>query len=302
MRLAATLLLLPALALPVAAADPPYNADTTYRKLAGAYPFIRIADARLPAGAERRAGLVYARRDDLALALDLYLPAAAGRPAPLVVLVHGGGWKSGERSELAPLATRLAARGYAAACVDYRLSGQARYPAAVDDVREAVRWLREHAAALHIDAARVALAGASAGGQIAALAGMTMPGSVRAVVNIDGLSDFTAPEALRYEDDPARKPSAAGAWFGGRYAERRALWEDASPIRHVGRDSPPLLFIVSAVPRFSAGREAMAARLAALGVHSETVALPDTPHAFWLFDPWLEPTAGAAAGFLDRVL
>ena len=251
-----------------------------------------------------RPGLVYARRGELALALDLYLPASAAGapPAPLVVLVHGGGWRSGDRSEFAPLASRLAARGYAAASVSYRLSGQARYPAAIEDVKEALRWLRAHGASHGLDAARLALAGGSAGGQIAALVGMTCPDAVRAVVNIDGLSDFTSSQALRHEDDPAKNPSAAGAWFGGRYAERRALWHAASPIAHVSRASPPVLFVVSGAPRFSAGREAMTARLRAHGILAETVALAGTPHAFWLFDPWLAPTVDAIDDFLGRVL
>jgi acetyl esterase/lipase len=165
-----------------------------------------------------------------------------------------------------------------------------------------VGWLREHASRFGVDPARVAIAGGSAGGQIASLVGMTSPQAICAVVNIDGLSDFTSAEALRFEDDPAKNPSAAGAWFGGRYAEKGALWREASPINHVGKDSPPVLFIVSGVPRFSVGREAMAAKLAAHGIHSDTVALADTPHSFWLFDPWLAPTVDAMGGFLERTL
>lgn len=299
-RLPAGLLL--ALALTSACAQTPYNAETTYRKLVRDYPFIRIASAEAQAPVQLREGLVYAVRGDLALALDLYLPGPTGKPAPLVVLVHGGGWASGERSNMAPLAARLAARGFAAATVSYRLSGQARYPAAIDDVKEALRWLRANADGFGVDPARVAIAGGSAGGQIAALVGMTSPDAVRAVVNIDGLSDFTSEEARKYEDDPAKNPSAAGAWFGGRYAEKAALWRDASPIAHAGKDSPPVLFIVSGVPRFSVGREAMAAKLAAHGVFTDTVALPGTPHSFWLFDPWLAPTVDAMSVFLERVL
>lgn len=286
----------------IAATAQPYNAETTYRKLAAEYPFIRIAAGTAPAPVQVRKDIVYARRGDASLALDLYLPAPGKKPAPLVVLVHGGGWRSGDRSEMAPLAARLAARGYAAASVSYRLSGQARYPAAIDDVKEAVGWLRASAGRFGFDQSRVAIAGGSAGGQIAALVGMTDAGAVRAVVNIDGLSDFTSPEALRHEDDPAKKPSAAGAWFGGRYAEQRALWHAASPIAHVDMASPPVLFIVSGVPRFSAGREAMTAKLQGHGILSETVALPGTPHAFWLFDPWLAPTVDAMDDFLGRVL
>lgn len=290
------------LALAPAAAQAPYNAETTYRKLVRDHPFIRIAGAEVPAPVQVHKDIVYVQRGELSLGLDLYLPGPAATTAPLVLLVHGGGWGSGERTNMAPLAARLAARGYAAATVSYRLSGQARYPAAIEDVKAALRWLRANAAGLGIDAARVSIAGGSAGGQIAALVGMTSAGAVRAVVNIDGLSDFTSEEARRHEDDPSRKPSAAGAWFGGRYDEKRALWHEASPISHVGRDSPPVLFIVSGVPRFSVGREAMAQKLAAHGVASETVALPGTPHSFWLFDPWLAPTVDAMSAFLGRVM
>lgn len=298
--LAAALVL--AAMLAPAAAQAPYNAQTTYRKLAADYPDIRIASAEAPAPVRVRKDLVYARRADLALGLDLYLPAPDSTPAPLVLLVHGGGWGSGERTNMAPLAARLAARGYAAATVSYRLSGQARYPAAVDDVKAALDWLRTHAGEFGVDAGRVAIAGGSAGGQIATLVGMTRAREVRAVVNIDGLSDFTSPEALRQEDDPAKQPSAAGAWFGGRHAEKAALWRDASPLTHAGKGSPPVQFIVSSVPRFSVGREALAARLAAHGIPTDTVALDGSPHSFWLFDPWLAPTVDAMERFLGQHL
>jgi len=283
-------------------AQAPYNAETTYRKLERDYPFIRIASAEAPAPVRVRMDLVYARRGELALALDLYLPAPDAKPAPLVLLVHGGGWSSGERTNMAPLAARLAARGYAAATVSYRLSGQARYPAAIDDVKAALDWLRAQAPGFGIDPARIAIAGGSAGGQIAALVGMTRPREVRAIVNIDGLSDFTSEEARRHEDDPAKKPSAAGAWFGGRYADNPASWREASPLTHAGKDSPPVQFIISSVPRFSVGREALAARLGAHGIATDTVALAGAPHSFWLFDPWLAPTVDAMNRFLGRIL
>jgi len=283
-------------------AQTPYNAETTYRKLIRDYPFITIASGEAPATVQVRKDLVYLQHPDSALALDLYLPAASAKPAPLVILVHGGGWASGDRAGMAPLAARLAARGFAAATVSYRLSGQARYPAAIVDVKESVRWLRDNAASFGIDPARVTMSGASAGGQIASLVGMLEPKAIRAVINIDGLSDFTTEDARKNEDDPNKKPSAAGAWFGGRYSETAPLWREASPITHVGKDSPPVLFIISGVPRFSVGREAMAARLASFGIASDTVALPGTPHSFWLFDPWVEPTVEAMDAFLRKTL
>ncbi|HEY0064228.1 MAG TPA: alpha/beta hydrolase [Telluria sp.] len=286
--------LLLALSLCGCAGGGDYTPESTYAKLHTQYPSIRIASREVPAGVTVQRGVAYAGT----LKLDLYRPAH-GDAAPLVVLVHGGGWRTGRRDNLAAMAIRLARRGYAAAAVSYRLSGEARYPAAVDDVREAVRWLRANGAQYRIDPARIALAGGSAGGQIASLVGVTGSG-VQAIVNIDGLSDFTSEAARLHEDDPAKNPSAAGAWFGGRYAEKSALWREASPIFHVTPSTPPVLFIGSAQPRFSVGREEMVAKLRENGVPADVVLLPDTPHSFWLFDPWLTPTVEAMDAFLSR--
>lgn len=318
---------LAALCLHVAAcaapcAEPPpdsantYDAPHTHAKLIRDYPSIRIASAALPVDVNRIEGLSYARLGERCLKLDLYLPLAARADGgmPVVVLVHGGGWRSGFRSEFAPMAVRLAQQGYAAAAISYRLSGEAPYPAAVHDARAAVRWVRAHAGQYHLDPRRIALAGGSAGGQIASLAGVTghldqfdpgagegaVSSAVQAIVNIDGLSDFTTELALKHEDDPAKRPSAAGAWLGGRYAEQSARWREASPIRYVRPGMPPVLFIASAQPRFSAGREAMAAAMEQAGVASRTLVLPDTPHSFWLFDPWLQPAVDATVAFLNQ--
>ncbi|MFL6631462.1 MAG: alpha/beta hydrolase fold domain-containing protein [Massilia sp.] len=294
-----------------------YTAETTYAKLAPTYPFIRIASRAAPPTVRAVTDVTYVRRGAHDLKLDLYLPAAGGTaPRPAIVFVHGGGWRAGVRANFAPMAIRMAERGYVAATISYRLSLEAPYPAAIIDAKAAVRWVRAHAADYGVDPARIAIAGGSAGGQIAALAGVTngegrfdpdagpaaVSSAVQAIVNIDGLSDFTSEEARRYEDDPGKQPSSAGAWFGGRYAEKAALWRDASPLYHVNQDTPPLLFIVSAQRRFSLGRDEMVEKLRALGVPNRVVPVPDTPHSFWLFDPWLAPTVEATDDFLRAYL
>ena len=313
---AALVLALPAAAAPALAPES-YTAETSYAKLVGAYPFIRIASGQAPATVELLRDLEYVRHGERGLQLDLYLPAkrtAAARPA--IVLVHGGGWRSGVRANLAPMAIRMAQRGYAAATVSYRLSPEAPYPAAIHDVKAALRWVRSHAAQYGIDPGRIAVGGGSAGGQIASLAGVSDglarfdPGAsaggvssrVQAIVNIDGLSDFTSEMARKYEDDPARQPSAAGAWLGGRYADTPERWRDASPTFYVGRQTPPILFIGSSKPRFAVGHDEMLVKLRAAGVPGEVVVLADTPHSFWLFDPWLDPTVEATVRFLDRYM
>jgi len=291
----------------------PYTADSTYAKLVRKYPFIQVASSAVPASVREVKDITYIVRGEHALQLDLYLPAQpSASPLPAIVFVHGGGWQSGVRANFTPMAIRMAERGFAAATISYRLSPEARYPAAIHDVKAALRWVRTHAQEYGIDPARIAVSGGSAGGQIASLVGVTNgldqfdpdggPGAVssaaQAIVNIDGLSDFTSEAARKEEDNPAKQPTSAGAWFGGTYAEKTALWREASPTFYVGPKTPPILFIGSAQPRFSVGREEMVEKLKAQRVPTRTVLLPDTPHSFWLLDPWLEPTVEATVAFL----
>lgn len=328
-------IMLPACAVKtkVMSAETAYTAESTYQKLRASYPFIQIASQTLPASVKLLPDLPYVRHGDKDLQLDLYLPVQAKwagfsvNPAnpvrPAIVLVHGGGWRSGSRDNLGAMAIRLAERGYVCAAISYRLSTEARYPAAIHDVKAAVRWMRSHASFYHVNPHQIAVAGGSAGGQIAALVGVTndmasfdmqaggsivssavsstVSSTVQAVINIDGLSDFTSEEARRYEDYPSKKTTAAGAWLGGSYAEKTAVWKEASPLSHVSKDTPPFLFISSAQKRFSLGGEEMMEKMKALGIATKHVQLPDTPHSFWLFDPWLEPTVDAVSAFLGEI-
>lgn len=292
-----------------------YNAQTTYQKLKGDYPFINIASTTPPDSVREIKNITYVQYGNRALQLDLYLPKSpAEKIIPAIIFVHCGGWKHGYRENFTPMAIRMAEQGYAAATISYRLSPEAKYPAAIYDVKAAVRWLRIHAKKYGVDAQHIAIAGGSAGGQIASLVGVTndeekfdpqmqtskASSAVQAIINIDGLSDFTSETALKYEDDPKKNPSAAGAWFGGRYSEKTELWKEASPINHVSKNTSPILFIGSAQTRFSVGRDEMIAKLTPLGVDTHVVLLPNTPHSFWMFDPWLEPTVNATVQFLNR--
>jgi len=299
---------------PAASEFPPpesYTAETTYTKLIKKYPFIKIAGSEVPPTVRKVAGITYAHTPERDLELDLYLPAKPpATPLPAIVFVHGGGWQAGLRDSHAPQAIRMVPQGFAGVTITYRLSPVARYPAAVIDAKSAVRWVRAHAKEYGIDPDRIAIAGGSAGGQIAALAGVSEgvakfepegPGvssRVQAIVNIDGLSDFTSEAARANEDRAGVKLSPAGAWFGGGYADKTALWREASPTFYVNAKTPPILFIGSGQERFSVGRDAMMAKLKAAGVATEVVLFPETPHSFWLFDPWLDPTVDATVKFL----
>src|SRR5580692_6078407 len=113
---------------------------------------------------------------------DVYLPDAEP-PLPVIIWLHGGGWRFGDR-RLAPDLTRhFASRGFAMVSIEYRLSGQAVFPAPLEDVKAAVRWVRSAAERYGFDADHIGLWGSSAGGHLAALAALCEPGAVQAVVN-----------------------------------------------------------------------------------------------------------------------
>ena len=298
--------------------DNSFTAEKAYAKAHRQYPQIEIARV-LPSPDLRIArNLVYRQLDGRRLHLDLFRPPAAeDEQRPAVLLVHGGGWRSGNRTLQEPLAIYLANSGFATATVEYRLSLEARYPAAVSDVKAALRWLRGNAGEFGVDPQRIAILGASSGAQLATLVGVTPglevfadPGtesdtaaeSVQAIVNLDGIVSFVTPMALEHENDPRKNPSAAGAWLGGRFEEVPDLWRQASPLEYAGEQSPPTLFINSSYPRFHAGRDQYREKLRAAGVATEVLTIPGTPHPFWLFQPWFDPTAERVTAFLHKTL
>lgn len=286
-----------------------FTVSNTERKLRPHFPWIRRPDVVAGEEVLRREDLIYVRRGSEELALDVYrLHDGVVRPA--VLIVHGGGWESGARQMERPLALALAQRGYVAVPVSYRLGPSGRFPAALHDLKRAVVWLRVRAAEFGLDPRRIAMVGASAGGQLAALVGATntleefndplFPASasvVQAVVNIDGLADFTAADLVAQQE---QSPSAPVRFLGGKFSFAPDVWRAASPLTHVGPHSAPTLFLNSTAPTpLLPGRGEMRELLLAAGVASELVVLPDTPHPFWLFEPWFSRVVDEIDRFLS---
>lgn len=294
----------------------PYSAWVNMKK---DFPDARIVKPQLPAGVQSESDVVYATLPNTPygkreLHLDLFRPDKPGK-YPVLLLIHGGGWRSGNKSMDIPLAQQIAAKGYVTAAVEHRLSPEALYPAAVYDIKAAVRFLRVNARKYNIDPDKMAIMGSSAGGQLAALVGMTanakkfdgyegnnhVSAKVQAIIDMDGILDFTDPNESAKDTDPTRR-SAGAYWFGATYKEAPEKWIEASPIQYVGKDTPPVLFINSALPRFHAGRDSVISILNKHHIYSEVHTIPNTPHPFWLFHPWFEPTVTYMVDFLDTIL
>lgn len=290
-----------------------YTVENTYKKLIKQYPNITIPVQDNAADVSIKKGLIYKTINQQALTLTLFSPKQQQASLPLVVLVHGGGWRTGTPALFNALAIRLAQNGFVVATPSYRLSGVAPFPAAIYDVNDALIWLRAHHQDFAIDLNHIALVGGSAGGQIAALlaysngqlkqqAEQATSANVQALINIDGLSDFASDEALPFENDPSKKVTSASAWLGGRYEQVPERWHSASPINYITDESPATLFINSSVPRFRAGRDTAIMALKKHQVVNQIYQFADAPHSFWLFDPWLNDTVKIMTEFLTAQL
>ncbi len=241
-------------------------------------------------GVSSHHGLIYTRAGDTDLRLDLCMPDKGHDARPAVLCIHGGGWHGGVRSEYIPLIVQLAREGYVAASVDYRLAPAHRFPAQIEDVASAVRWLRANSKQYNIDPQRIGVLGWSAGGHLACLLGTTGgglkleglatgtqgQGGVQAVVSFSGLTDLTA-------DYWETVPSGARKLIGASLEENPDAYRLASPISHVDRDDPPFLFLHGAeddvVPLDQARR--MLNALKSVGVEATLEVFSGTGHRWY---------------------
>jgi len=249
------------------------------------------------------------------LLLDAFftVPRKGRQPAPAIIIIHGGGWRSGDRSQHHALAQRLALLGYVCFTPQYRLSTMALYPAAVHDIKYAIQWVKFNSKTFNIDTQKVAVLGFSAGGELAAFAGATngMPqfdssnyvvnttSTVHAVIDIDGILAFIHPESGEGNDE--KGTSAATNWFGYSKTQNPELWKQGSPLTHVGKHTPPTLFLNSSVARMHAGRDDYIKVLNQFGIYSEVHEFQDAPHSFILFEPWFTPSVRYIDAFLKKV-
>lgn len=227
----------------------------------------------------------YADVDGVSLLADAHLPDTEARRRPAIVLVHGGSWLGGDRRSMGEEAGWLAQRGYVAFSIDYRLAPTYRFPAAVDDVRRFVRWLRKPAQVreYRVDPARIGALGSSAGGHLAAMLGTLGSGArtkgarVAAVVSWSGPMDLTDVNAVIGGE-------AVTTFLGCAPPDGACLptAREASATTHVDpTDAPALLFTsdTEIVPLSQA--EVMDAALAAAAVEHELVVYPGDVHAQW---------------------
>ena len=196
----------------------------------------QVVDAARLAAIELRSDVCFHEVDGVRLLADFFRPPISG-DVPVLLVIHGGGWVAGDKSHITSHAYRIAAEGFAVLSINYRLAPRYPFPAQLEDVYAALRYIDQNADSLRIDRSRIGVWGYSAGGHLAALASVyPQPGTPRPVVCVAGGApcDFTR--------IPARS-TALAAFLGGPRAEREETYTIASPATHASADDPPMFFI-----------------------------------------------------------
>jgi len=256
---------------------------------------IRLAPRPTTDGLVVHENLVYARWGDRAMVLDLCLPKEREERVPVVLFIHGGGWVRGSHRDYRPAAMVFAKRGFATATLEYRLAGEAMFPAAIYDVKAAIRWLRANASEYHLDPKRFGITGGSAGGNIAVLTAVTFGDSrfegpanhldqsseIQCVVSMYGAMSWTATHWTRC------KPGSP-------------LMKETLPDYHIanGAHLPPILFLNEWDRREDRrwGANTMEI-IKKLGKEARAeLTLINAPHGFILFSPH----QALALGHLER--
>jgi acetyl esterase/lipase len=286
--------------------DTTYTIKSVYDKEKKAYPFISIVQPKQYSNVKVIKEIVYSEISDRKLRLDAYF-CDTNTQNKTIVILHGGGWKSGNKSQMDFFAKEMASKGFSCFTIEYRLSPEAKYPSAIFDVKKAIRYIKTNSNKLHVDTNKIAILGCSSGGQMAALIGTTnnnslfeekdtinkSTSSVQAIINIDGILAFKHPESKEKE--------AAGLWLDGNYEEKTEVWKQASALTHTDKPPPPILFINSGIERFHAGRDDMIAILNQHKIYNEVKTIENSPHSFWFLNPWFDETVTYTTQFLKEI-
>ena len=261
----------------------------------------------LPAGVELIEDIEYGKVGERSLKLDLYKPKKMEQLVPGLIFIHGGGWSGGDKKVYRLHASRYASRGYVSVSVAYRFSGEAAFPAAVEDVKCAVRWMRAEGARYGIDPDKIAVLGGSAGGHLAMMAGYSwdvkelegkgghegVSSKVQAVVNLYGPSDLTVPFA--------QKSPLVWKFLGGkRYKEDPELYAKASPMYYLTKGDPPTLILHGTLDQIVPieQSDALAKKLKKLGISYTYDRLKGWPHTM----DAAEPAFNRCVFFIDEFL
>lgn len=260
-------------------------------------------------------GVTYARYGDRTLEMDIYRPKDSKGDLPAVVCIHGGGWAKGHRSSHAKVAQAIATRGYVAATISYRLSGEAPFPAAIHDCKAAVRFLRAHAKKYGIDAEHIGAIGLSAGGHLTALLATSgnvkeldgeggnshYSSTIQAAVPMGAQTDFLSQRTKEI----SKREDRGQIWrqfLGGSQEDKPQTYRLASPLHHLDKSDPPCWFITGQTDDPSTHADRFRNQMDELGIASGLTVIKEAPHPFLGKQVWFDEAIDKADEFFSKHL
>lgn len=269
-------------------------------------PLVLDLSKPLPGNVVKHTDVVFKQADGEQITMDIYYGRDDTTANPLILIIHGGYWKTGDKSTHQFNAIEFVEMGYSVASVNYRLSAKAKFPANVEDVFDAIRFLTRNAADYKIDPTRIATWGGSAGGHLSAFTGLAAntkdrsynagvdPGAIKAIVSMYGMHDLS----LTIQ----REHPFTQQYIGKTYEEAADTYVEASTISHADADDPPVLLIHGSIDGSVSvqNSDALAARLGELGVEHEYDRVEGWPHAMDFFSPIGERSLWFVRNFLRK--
>ncbi|MFT5300715.1 MAG: arylsulfatase A [Mariniblastus sp.] len=264
---------------------------------------------------DEKLDVTYARYEDRTLEMDIYRPQAAWGELPAIVCIHGGGWAKGSKINHRKVAQALAAQGFVTASISYRLSGEAPFPAQIQDCKAAVRYLRANATEYGIDADHIGAIGHSAGGHLAALlatsAGISdlegdggnaeFSSAIQAVVPMGGQTDLLSQRTR----DISAAPDRGRIWrqfLSGSCDENLETYRLASPLVHLEKTDPPCWLITGEKDDPSTRAAVLRQRMKELGIPAGLTVIKNAPHPFTVNQVWFDEMAQVASEFFTQHL
>ena len=274
----------------------------------------RATSTRIPKNINAKFNQVYHTDGSRKLLMDLFTPTEGPSVKPAIVVVHGGGWKNGDKNKFRALAVHFAKRGYVVAAIEYRLAREAFFPAGIQDCNAATIYLRQHAKQLGIDPNRIAAVGGSAGGH---LVGLMASGSqnpkLRHTQHQQANSHLAAAAVLAgplqttsgsvAERSQSAKPPVSNAflWLNGTLPEKPELYRLADAHQQIDSNMPPTIFLSGS--KDTPERNALSrTKMTELGIANQIVVHQDATHGHWNRDDWIEQVVSDIDAFFDKHL
>ena len=264
--------------------------------------------------AELITDMVYGKGGEKDLKLDLFLPKKGKPPYIGIIFIHGGGWRGLYKEYLREWGYYFADKGYVAISIDYRLSGEAKFPAAVEDCKCAVRWMRANAVEYNIDANKIAVFGESAGGHLAALVGTSW--GVKELEGNGGNNNYSSKVNLVFpvygvfdvvglgKEKLSKKVvnNLLEEFIGGSYNEVPEKYKMASPITYIDKSDPPFMLFHSTGDSVVSIQQSVMfkEKLEQAGVPVEFIITPGGEHGYVLHPPYFEPTCKQMESFMKK--